>query len=321
MQTGLVSIITPCYNIGQLIHRLLDSVLIQDYPYIEMFTVDDGSTDDTKDIIMAYIPKFADKKYTLEYRYQENQGQSAAINNALKWVNGEFLLWPDADDFYNRADAVSSYVECFRNLPDNFGMIKSIAKYVDENDLTEGIIDVDNIDKGYRQFENALYNIHFPWCNYMVKMSAFDITNPQREIYTSKKAGQNWQMVLPLLYSYKCYTIEDNYFSVVVRTGSHSRQNYDSSDDAIAHISVYEDTILHTLDNIQEMPQQQKEEYKRKIRLKYAKEKFNISCGYKDVKNAEMYKKIIAENNGTLTTKEQIKYILVRFPFLYSLFQ
>lgn len=48
MQEGLVSVITPCYNTGEIIHRLLDSILKQDYPSVEMLVVDDGSTDNSK---------------------------------------------------------------------------------------------------------------------------------------------------------------------------------------------------------------------------------------------------------------------------------
>ena len=48
---GLVSIITPCYNGEKYVHRLLDSILIQDYPLIEMFVIDDGSTDASWHII------------------------------------------------------------------------------------------------------------------------------------------------------------------------------------------------------------------------------------------------------------------------------
>ena len=55
MQKGLVSIITPCYNTGKIIHRLLDSILEQDYPFIEMLVVDDGSTDNSKQIAEEYL--------------------------------------------------------------------------------------------------------------------------------------------------------------------------------------------------------------------------------------------------------------------------
>ena len=55
MQKGLVSILTPCYNTGSIVHRLLDSILAQDYPSIEMFAINDGSTDNTEVVIKSYI--------------------------------------------------------------------------------------------------------------------------------------------------------------------------------------------------------------------------------------------------------------------------
>ena len=48
---NLVTILTPCYNGAKVIHRLLDSVLVQDYPHIEMIVVDDGSTDNSLSLI------------------------------------------------------------------------------------------------------------------------------------------------------------------------------------------------------------------------------------------------------------------------------
>jgi glycosyltransferase involved in cell wall biosynthesis len=100
MEENLVSLLTPMYNTDKYIHRLLDSVLSQDYPSIEMIIIDDGSTDNSKDIVKSYIQPFAEKGYTLKYVYQENQGQSVAIKNGLQLISGEFLAWPDSDDFY-----------------------------------------------------------------------------------------------------------------------------------------------------------------------------------------------------------------------------
>ena len=94
----LVYILTPSYNCGQYIYRLLNSVLTQTYPNIEMTVIDDGSTDNTKDIIISYQFKFAARCYKLNYVYQNNQGLSSTINNGLKLVHGDFLIWPDADD-------------------------------------------------------------------------------------------------------------------------------------------------------------------------------------------------------------------------------
>ena len=106
----LVSILTPCYNSGSFLHVLLDSILLQDYPSIEMYAINDGSTDNTKQIIQAYIPFFEQKGYSLGYIYQAHAGQSGAINKGLKLIKGKYLLWPDSDDYYAAPNAISKLV-------------------------------------------------------------------------------------------------------------------------------------------------------------------------------------------------------------------
>ena len=58
---GLVSIITPCYNTGNYVHRLLNSVLNQTYTQIEIIVLDDGSTDNTHEVCQGFADKFRDK--------------------------------------------------------------------------------------------------------------------------------------------------------------------------------------------------------------------------------------------------------------------
>ncbi len=48
----LISLITPCYNTAHLIGNLLDSVLAQDYPKVQMIIIDDGSTDNCRDVVI-----------------------------------------------------------------------------------------------------------------------------------------------------------------------------------------------------------------------------------------------------------------------------
>ena len=107
---GLVSLLTPCYNAGHLIGRLLDSVLSQTYPRVEMVVIDDGSTDCSAEIINSYVQKFSARGYSLQYYYQPNSGQSVAIRNGLRIITGEYLAWPDSDDFYATSDAIAKMV-------------------------------------------------------------------------------------------------------------------------------------------------------------------------------------------------------------------
>lgn len=87
------SIIIPAFNRGKTIERTLQSVYIQSADDAEVIIVDDGSTDNTKDILTEYIHKRG-----LKYYYQTNQGVSAARNTGVANANGKYLIFLDSDD-------------------------------------------------------------------------------------------------------------------------------------------------------------------------------------------------------------------------------
>jgi len=88
-----VSVIIPTYNCAQFITEAIESALMQTYTDIEIVVVDDGSTDNTKEILKPYI-----EKNFLTYIYQENQGPGAARNTGIKAATGEYIAFLDADD-------------------------------------------------------------------------------------------------------------------------------------------------------------------------------------------------------------------------------
>ena len=204
----LVSVITPCYNTGHLIHNLLDSLLNQDYPSIEIFIVDDGSTDDSAVVIKSYIPRFEIKGYKIIYLYQNNSGQSVAINRALKLIHGKYLVWPDSDDFYSSSTSITKMVTALENAPSNYAIVRTQEKIIDEN--SQVILGVNGLKSKHFEdsslFVDCLYNCNnFYFCSgaYMVNVKALKQTTGM-SIYTAKDAGQNWQLLLPLLYKYNC---------------------------------------------------------------------------------------------------------------------
>jgi glycosyltransferase involved in cell wall biosynthesis len=91
------SIIIPCYNYGKYLPLSIGSVLAQSNNNYEIIIVNDGSTDNTKEIVKDIIKKNSSKKITL--MNQENAGQPAiSRNNGIKQASGEFILCLDADD-------------------------------------------------------------------------------------------------------------------------------------------------------------------------------------------------------------------------------
>lgn len=251
MSKNLVSIITPCYNGEKYISKLLDSVLSQTYSSIEMFIIDDGSTDKSSDIIKAYIPKFKKRGFNLEYIYQPNQGQSVAINNALKMIKGDYVVWPDADDYYASPDAIKDMARELESSDENTSMVRVQYNVMNEAGKITGRLGVTN-ETRYKTdlFEDCLleYGITF-WGaagGYMAKVDKIDELIPGREIYTEKNAGQNYQICLPLLYNHKILTIEKYYYNIVEHEDSHSRDLSTNND----RQKVNYRAILKTLDGI-----------------------------------------------------------------------
>jgi glycosyltransferase involved in cell wall biosynthesis len=89
----LVSIIIPTYNCAPYIHEAIESVLAQTYKNNEIIVVDDGSTDNTQEIIRPFLKKIL-------YIKQENSGPSAARNVGIKKSKGDYIAFLDADDHY-----------------------------------------------------------------------------------------------------------------------------------------------------------------------------------------------------------------------------
>jgi glycosyltransferase involved in cell wall biosynthesis len=106
MSHPLVSIVTPSYNQAAYLEETMLSVLEQDYPRIEYIVVDDGSTDESVDVIKRYADRLA------WWTRQENAGQPAALNRGFARTTGELLGFLNSDDTLIPG-AVSAFVEAF----------------------------------------------------------------------------------------------------------------------------------------------------------------------------------------------------------------
>lgn len=92
ISTPLISIIIPCYNHGRYLKTAIDSCLALAWDAVEIVVVDDGSTDNTREVAAAYP--------SVKYVYKQNGGLPAARNTGIENCTGEYVSFLDADDWY-----------------------------------------------------------------------------------------------------------------------------------------------------------------------------------------------------------------------------
>lgn len=110
MDTPTVSIITPSFNQADFLEQTLRSVLEQDYPRIECWVMDGGSSDGSSEIIQKYASQLAG------WVSEPDQGQADGINKGIKCATGEVIAWLNSDDLY-RPGAIASAVQVLQENP------------------------------------------------------------------------------------------------------------------------------------------------------------------------------------------------------------
>lgn len=219
-ESGLVSIIVPCCNGANFLPRLLNSICTQTYTYMQIIFVNDGSVDETEEVFCSYIPLFRDIGIRYRYIRQDNQGQAEAVNSALPYVEGEYIMWVDADDYLAETH-VGKKVECLNDHKD-VSIVCCKGVIVEEGNMECVIGYLDNQHIVGELFENILFERAKCSCGlYMIRtLALFDVL-PGKKIYPSR-AGQNLQLLLPASSKYKTCQMNEVLFYCVARSDSHS---------------------------------------------------------------------------------------------------
>lgn len=126
----LVTIFTPTYNRAPLLFRLYESLEHQTSKNFEWLIVDDGSSDNTEDVVKEFIRK---STFSIRYVKQDNSGKHIAINQGVKLAGGVWFFIVDSDD-YLTVDAIESVANVGTQILDNHSFSGfSFRKGFDEN--------------------------------------------------------------------------------------------------------------------------------------------------------------------------------------------
>lgn len=147
----MISIITPTYNREKELKRVYDSLIKQTSNDFEWLVVDDGSTDNTKDLIAKYKKE---KKIDIRYVYKVNGGKPSAYNQGVEEAKGELLICLDSDDIIT-SDAIKTINEDYKKIrnKENIAGIVYNCSYINDNKIIGTSLPNNIIDTYYNIYE------------------------------------------------------------------------------------------------------------------------------------------------------------------------
>jgi len=199
-----VSVIVTCYNYAKYLEVCLKSILNQTYQDFELVIVNDGSTDDTDEI----VSKFLDNK-KVRYINQSNTGQAIATNNGIRAASGELIAFLDADDLWEPTK-LEKQVRLFTR--DSIGVVYSRIRFMDE---AGSPLDRQLEGKYYTPCSGyvtdaLLFENFIPYSSTVVRKACFDkfgMFNPEY------KNGLDWDLWLRISREYE-FDFVDEYLLI-----------------------------------------------------------------------------------------------------------
>lgn len=283
MNRKCVSVITPCYNGEGFADRFFRNIMEQTYQNIELIFVNDGSSDRTEEIAKSYISQFEQTGRKLIYIFQDNAGQAAAVNKGLEIFTGDYLMWMDSDDILDK-DNIEKKVEFLEANPE-YGFVMCRGRVVKEDNLDFKIDELKRIPPiGEDTFFRDMIlekNIVFTPGVYMARAEAVLKAIPTRHIYESR-VGQNWQLLLPLSYHFKCGYLKEELFSYVIRSDSHSRHEK-TLEQVLEKLRQHNDTLTVILTEMG----LEDSDYMKMLKDKHVRKEFDNAYHYGDKKLLE----------------------------------
>ena len=216
MMDPLVSIIIPCYNVSAFVEKAVESILSQTYHNLEIWIVDDGSTDDTLQKIQA----FKDDRIRVVI-FEKNTYKVGAVNEVLQKVKGDYIAFQDADD-WSEPERINEQVKQFIQNP-ALGICFTNFRYVGEKQFIPDRIAVSNeeLRAGFLDYDHKRrLDFSLPICGtMMISREALRKTGGY-DPYFAGRVAEDIHWVYRILKDYEGISINEILYNYRLRKGS-----------------------------------------------------------------------------------------------------
>ena len=207
----MISVIIPSYNHAKYIQKCIDSVINQTYPDWELIIIDDGSKDNSNEIISSYLDK------RIIHIKQENRGAHEAINKGLSLATGEYLTILNSDDEFH-PQRFEICMNAFKKDTD-IDFISTWINIVDDKNKSKGVKEawrnmhpweiknknLSFLDSNDYMLNALMTNFVGTTSNMIFKRKVYEKTGGMRNL----RFAHDWDFVLRVCSNFKCCNIED----------------------------------------------------------------------------------------------------------------
>lgn len=238
MKFPLVSVVIPCYNHENFVEYCIQSVIEQSYENIELIIIDDGSKDNSVEVIQQIVEN-CEKRFTrFEFRSRPNKGLSATLNEAIKWASGKYISIIASDDVMlpNKTVTQVNYLEKNLDIVALFGS----ADYIDENNNITS-------QKLLKEKEYIFDKIFLNECSFyaptqmlrmstLIKIGGFD----------ENILVEDWYMWLKMAKAGRVYCISEKLANYRIHSNNSTKNSKFIYDNNLKTLSYYRDHKLYS---------------------------------------------------------------------------
>lgn len=239
LHDDVVSVVIPVYNSEKFLSKCIQSVLEQTYRNLQVFVVDDGSTDNSDRILKA----FGDKITVIS---KQNSGLASALNAGVKNMNGKWFKWFSPDDVLY-PDAIETLVSEAKKLPENT-IVYSNWEMIDENDkrLREfsesNYNDLDSFEFNIRLLDGQQINVNTT----LIPSHLFDKGCFFEPLEDPVAIDYDFFLRAGVLYGTRFYLTEKNLVKYRIQSEQLSHKNIAKT---LSYLSVVREKVLSKLDD------------------------------------------------------------------------
>lgn len=213
---ALISVIIPCYNVAAYVERAIQSILLQSYENLEIWVIDDASTDNT----LQKVNAIHDDRIKV-VAFKKNTKKVGAVNEILQNVNGDFIAFQDADD-WSEPERLQEQINQFKNDP-QLGICFTNYRYVGDPTFLPTKISLTN-EELKNEFLNYTYKRNpgtSPTnCPSMMISKEALLKTKGYHPYFAGRVAEDIQWIYRILKYFKGITVNKPLYNYAIREGS-----------------------------------------------------------------------------------------------------